>query len=1371
MGAIEDAFDETLKNLRKIRASGESLQGNFYFVCNSASTVAGLAVTLTLRDRKGAKALATGKEMRRELKGSKFCRGIVRMVSSKLMFVIYSGTASKTHMRNGCRKSLCEQPGFRFIQKARFLMKNEDVAVEVAAANREEAAAPKIANEDPEDLAELDLSKMTAKEQTEIRALIRDENRLGDLSSQLEGFLSDQETEIERAEQITDQLKSISKLLRSGRPSAEIAEQQRILADLMATGGAPIPTSGTISPQIFHLLEMSMEQFESETVSAKQMERLERTYHSVHGQLTHGIERVRAMFPTGNRDADRLVMQLHTGLVEMHGKLMSGPNPPNYQAGINWGYDLAQKHQRKFEMLRQEFDEIRSGEEVTEKARLLDLRDQLRLESELRMLRQLIAQIETDLGTAVHTTSGNYRLVENAKRMADGVEAKLKETPPPFDQITEMLYSGERSILRVRDAFDKRMKLAERDPNTSTLMAKHKRLLTRIEGMDRISPLDKKTMTITLQISRDYILTVRNEREAQEQAEILQEFERQLEERWDRTLESASRCRQVVDTVHVMLGHLMDLDPPSELTAFQSRLQNIESSLVPGEGGGFSVDEGTLSTQCAQLNREIRIRIRDARSEKEAWDACEAEIPIMRTLIEAHTERTDIDFATSPAKNDLELLTILSSVRQQAIGFRVAAERFNHLRQKVVANSKAVERFLNLGETREEWITSVSLINEEIGDAVAALRTQAGRIDAPILDALTAEFVTRQETLLNNWAASLRSTTLNAELVEATLKDMRALIADIETAKNDEIEDRLSAARRNVAASNLEKTITESQELLRRVEGFEAEELGRFEELLTEATQLSRDADANLMVQLVADLQRRVLLPLRNQETGRAALLAKTQRQVRAKRDVVFRKFQDYIAEIASHDSSTAFYQFFGYQTKAEYKRYQDVLKLELDELSYLAQEGRHIDSLLETEKQLNSLLAEIRNASMGLRDRDRFGHRAKASLSVLKHKIEPVIKYLGEEGAHKERFPAKTQKLREEYQELYNRLGEEILSDSEKTFSAYQIRFGNLRSEALNANRQLIRLNRKIQSTRDLIERERRIRFSPFPNVYDSLISRLQSAETLAPLEDKLAEAKEIVDDVIADFRKTDDGLALSKMGSELDSLAAIERRNKVEWDAELESFNRELFQPYRAEVAAKLTATGKFRAFFSQPEKIAEIEKLQTEAIRTAEKGSYEMARFQLASARNRMEFHMRFPEGQNAAVLSDLRSGKGKWREAVWKYRMEIETIVSHLETHLTGARAGRVFSAVQAAAEELKNILPLDAFDSLIDDLVGADESTPQRFSCREAALARLREMHQRLNDPRLRIFCKHPFPFNQFQGHFHVGKFLTDLEKTFLLSAT
>ena len=255
----DTSHKEARAALRKILAGKGRLQGNFYCACNTKGTEIALVVTLTARDPKGAKAAALGKELRKEINGAKFIRGVVIADGSKLLFTPHSGTGTKDHMKLGFKKTLANEKGLNFIKKALFKAKGAD-----------EPDAPDVDDEGQElesdiDLAELfDDETMTplqrASETAAMEILVKQQNRISDLNEQLQDFLSDEDAEKELGEEIALRLDRITNLSDTGDNAEAIEQERRSLAQSLYNGTEPFPEPGQeVSPEIKQVLALSLD--------------------------------------------------------------------------------------------------------------------------------------------------------------------------------------------------------------------------------------------------------------------------------------------------------------------------------------------------------------------------------------------------------------------------------------------------------------------------------------------------------------------------------------------------------------------------------------------------------------------------------------------------------------------------------------------------------------------------------------------------------------------------------------------------------------------------------------------------------------------------------------------------------------------------------------------------------------------------------------------------------------------------------------------------------------------------------------------------------------------------------------------------------
>jgi hypothetical protein len=232
---ITDAAKEAAGTLKKIRAAKGKLKGNFYFAGDTRGKEAGLVVTLQARDPKGSKATTQGKAIRKEIKGAKFAQGIVSVDGSALLFELYAGTASKDHVKLGFKKSLSELPGLGILKKA--LLKKGGDKTDTADVADESAPETPPVPEVTEALSDLD--------EAELKELMAAQETLGNLNDELMDFLSDDNTEAERGEQLAEQLTELASLTSAEpRDEAAISAARRALAELAYTGSDPFPEVG-----------------------------------------------------------------------------------------------------------------------------------------------------------------------------------------------------------------------------------------------------------------------------------------------------------------------------------------------------------------------------------------------------------------------------------------------------------------------------------------------------------------------------------------------------------------------------------------------------------------------------------------------------------------------------------------------------------------------------------------------------------------------------------------------------------------------------------------------------------------------------------------------------------------------------------------------------------------------------------------------------------------------------------------------------------------------------------------------------------------------------------------------------------------------
>jgi len=245
---------EVRSTLKKLRAAKGRLQGNFYWAGDTRHEEAHLYVTLSSKDKKGQKALAKGKELRKQVTGAKFGRGLVRARGSKLVFELHSGTAPISLLKKSFIRNLSNLDGLKYLKQALVLAPTDDVEEADAAMNAELAAAGEAPMAD---------EVLSDDERTELEADVAAQAEIADLNAQLaEVFLSTEETENAVAEMVAASLEVIAALKATEPVDVNaLRAEQAALAESMWTGAEPFPEPGqALSDDVREVLSSALDQ-------------------------------------------------------------------------------------------------------------------------------------------------------------------------------------------------------------------------------------------------------------------------------------------------------------------------------------------------------------------------------------------------------------------------------------------------------------------------------------------------------------------------------------------------------------------------------------------------------------------------------------------------------------------------------------------------------------------------------------------------------------------------------------------------------------------------------------------------------------------------------------------------------------------------------------------------------------------------------------------------------------------------------------------------------------------------------------------------------------------------------------------------------
>lgn len=234
----EKVMSSTTQALKKIRAGGGKLQGNFYFVSGMSSDEDDpgvvLATTLSARDKKGAVAMSLGKPFRKSYRSAKYALGSVTINTKKrVVFTFAKGNAKVKDIRDALRKTISEEPGLGFLKRALVVNKSDssDVMEEVELTEEETQRA------EADDEALGDITNLDGISEAEMRELYAAQDEISNLDTLLQSFLDEDEDAVLKAQQdeIQAQLSALSEL----DPTSTQAQAAREkLAEALAVGEA-----------------------------------------------------------------------------------------------------------------------------------------------------------------------------------------------------------------------------------------------------------------------------------------------------------------------------------------------------------------------------------------------------------------------------------------------------------------------------------------------------------------------------------------------------------------------------------------------------------------------------------------------------------------------------------------------------------------------------------------------------------------------------------------------------------------------------------------------------------------------------------------------------------------------------------------------------------------------------------------------------------------------------------------------------------------------------------------------------------------------------------------------------------------------------
>ena len=1371
--AIEQAAAQAKGFIKKIRAAKGKLQGNFYYAGNGTGTEAGLVVTLLSKDRKGQKALTLGKTIRKEISGAKFARGTVTVENNKLTFTLHTGSASSSLLKKGFKKTLADFDGLKVLRAAVIRKKGGD-----GEEDTEESVEENVSEDELDDAPPL-TPEQQAREAAELKALIDEQGALAKaqggiaaLNAQLSAtFLSQEEARAEQAEQLVDQIAHV-KALASARPPdrAALREAQIGLARLTAVSDSNFPARAgqPVPDDLAQVLELSLDLLDETSPSSDGA--LQQRYRDLRAQIEAQLDIFVALF--GDKDKD---YKAHRQAIAQAHRAVLSKSPPDYNSGIHRLNEVLSAVVAHVSEGQRRYAAQRRREAELEQQRLTALKDRLRAESELRLLLSEIGKVEASIGAdrayvpavtkpldaalGAHGGATNMlgakvmgaldkptrganqasKLIERAALQQANIDGQIKLG-------SEKLYAAQQALAAMKSA-------AAEDEETGPLLREHDALLKRIDGETRLTSeaLDGLRGPLKLVYTR-LILAAQSH---PKRAALLATSRSQLEEisgdlarlirEYDEGYGGASEDIQEAERV---LGAVTALVRPDDTLPYFARLEKARDYLELGE----FVD---AAAEAEEVREELEPILPALRKHKADWDG----LDIAKIEARIGDQRdTGLAFPEAPLGLNFALQQVVAGVMQRSMSYEAGVQEVQDVVKKLDANAREM---LDMAALRKDHDAALAAAEGALKALGAAAADQIPRV----IKALLGPYEDRLKALRAEGAAATSAAKLSLNLTA-----LKALAAEAKQAAGEGLGEALDGAELAAARKELEIRREHAHELLKRLR-----ELGR-DELGTAGPKIDTYVDGVLALEDASKIlyHSRSFLKTTIHQLRKEVAAAQTRaRKLKAAVKEAYGRAQEALKTFSAavEEDQSSWFVWMRSDSKEEYVRYVGTLKEELRQLRAMAA-GEYPNLIQQCVTELDRFTADTEAALRGLRDLSRSGAPGKDSHTALAADIEEKqLSRLRDDADVSARLPAKQKQLVEKLTTLKGELGAELLVKSMKRYRDLSQEVDALLAEGKAAAKALVDFNKKASQI-ELMLRAKDQPINAFETLQADLKRRLESARALSKQEGSVANATGMLEAIEAKFRAAQEGPELAKMVRVHDRQEREQAQARAEWEAALAAFNRELFDPFEAAVNGDKSLWERFAGLFVDDRRIGEVRELRAMATDSADKGDYQMARYQLSMARSRMEFHMAYPEGQDAAMIADLKRLPSLWRGAVASYGAAVQATTEAVAVELVKAGAEDEAQAVVDAAAPLLSLLQSDAFDPAIAALTADGADADARRAAREAGLAAVRAQRERLSDPRLRFLAKHPFSgVPAFSGHFQAGKVLTDAEKSILLTSS
>ncbi len=469
--------------------------------------------------------------------------------------------------------------------------------------------------------------------------------------------------------------------------------------------------------------------------------------------------------------------------------------------------------------------------------------------------------------------------------------------------------------------------------------------------------------------------------------------------------------------------------------------------------------------------------------------------------------------------------------------------------------------------------------------------------------------------------------------------------------------------------------------------------------------------------------------------------------------------------DVEEYESSWKFWQ----PSKKEFKKLADVIQTELHGLESAIQSDVEI-VFSEGEKALPELQTLIEQARMDFdgienpKSKDASLTQLHAAVATLKEKIDG-------DTALKERNDNQRKEFLSGIEDIEGKIGEVLPRKLYEKLTSLEQDYQKEADIARDEVQRLEAFTPRYEATLKLLENEQSKAFNDHGEYYAKLLGGLKQAKGTAGAHGMMTQAESLLQQYATEINMVlNDGAKLTAKSTQVHDASEKNKAMQVEWEAKIDAFNREEFQRLKDAISAKQSVGDAIQAFFWTPEQLAEVETLREQSSEAAKKGDFEMALFRLADAKSRAQYHLDFPDGSTTKQLAEIQEVKKIWRAAVDAYQTDLDNVCSSIHSYLVDAGESASATKIKTVQSQLEALFAKPVFDGCVNILGkdGVDGKTARKYV--KDGLAEVRRLRDLLTDGRIVQLHKHPFKSAPtFKGHYHIGKTLTDIEKTFLMA--